>query len=46
MREYNVGHKNEAEKYLKEISEESFVVIDKLKALKEILLDGKKQYIH
>lgn len=46
VREYNVGHKNEAEKYLKEISEESFVVIDKLKALKEILLDGKKQYIH
>jgi len=46
VREYNVGHKNEAEKYLKEISEESFVVIDKLKALKEILLDEKKQYIH
>jgi len=46
VREYNAGRKNEAEKYLKEISEESFVVIDKLKALKEILLDGKKQYIH
>jgi len=46
VREYNLGHKTEAEKYLKEISEESFVVIEKLKVLKNILLDGKKQYIH
>jgi len=44
--EYYTGLKNEAEKYLQEISEKFFVVIEKLKALKEILLDGKKQYIH
>lgn len=44
--EYYTGRKNEAEKYLQEISEKFFVVIEKLKALKEILLDGKKQYIH
>ncbi|AMO32090.1 hypothetical protein ABD90_11920 [Lysinibacillus fusiformis] len=44
--EYYTGRKNEAEKYLQEISEKYFVVIEKLKALNEILLDGKKQYIH
>lgn len=46
VREYNIGNKREAEKYLKEITEESYIVIEKLKALKEILLNGKKQYIH
>ncbi len=44
--EYNTGNKMEAEKYLKEITEESSVVIEKLQALKEILIDSKKQYIH
>lgn len=46
VREYNTGNKKEAEKYLEEITEESSVVIEKLQALKEILIDGKKQYIH
>ncbi len=46
VREYNTGNKMEAEKYLEEITEESSVVIEKLQALKEILIDGKKQYIH
>ncbi|WP_445478473.1 methyl-accepting chemotaxis protein [Lysinibacillus irui] len=46
VREYNTGNKMEAEKYLEEIAEESSVVIEKLQALKEILIDGKKQYIH
>lgn len=46
VREYNVGNKTGAEKYLKEITDESYVVIEKLKALKEILLSEKKQYIH
>ncbi|UNT56270.1 MULTISPECIES: methyl-accepting chemotaxis protein [Lysinibacillus] len=46
VREYNVGNKTGAEKYLKEITDESYVVIEKLKELKEILLSEKKQYIH
>lgn len=46
VREYNTGNKVEAEKYLEEITEESSVVIEKLQALKEILLNSKKQYIH
>ncbi|MEA0556012.1 methyl-accepting chemotaxis protein [Lysinibacillus irui] len=46
VREYNTGNRVEAEKYLEEITEESSVVIEKLQALKEILLNSKKQYIH
>lgn len=44
MQEYNCGNKVEAEKSLTEITKESHIVINKLKELKQIIMDEKKQY--
>ncbi|MGE7111624.1 protoglobin domain-containing protein [Lysinibacillus sp. NPDC047702] len=46
VHEYNRGNKSVAETYLTEITKESYIVIDKLKELKQILMNEKKQYIH
>lgn len=46
VQEYNRGNKAVAETYLTEITNESYLVIDKLKELKQILMNEKKQYIH
>jgi len=46
VHEYNRGNKAVAETHLTEITKESYIVIDKLKELKQILMNEKKQYIH
>lgn len=43
---YNSGNKNEAEQYLDDITNESLLVIEKLKELKQIFINEKKQYMH
>lgn len=43
---YNCGNKEEAENYLNDITSESLIVIEKLKELKQIIINEKKQYMH
>ncbi|MGE7112940.1 protoglobin domain-containing protein [Lysinibacillus sp. NPDC047702] len=43
---YNHGNKVEAEKYLTEITKESYIVIENLRKLKQILVNEKQQYLN
>lgn len=46
VQEYNRGNRAVAENYLGDITKESYVVIEKLKELKQILINGKEQYMY